>query len=471
MCSKDYDILKSNSAADVLMGMGSSVVGKKCYEVFHRLDKPCAKCPLLETIVSGTMIPFDSFDERFNEYFEEWTHPIITDDGTFHGFIINSRNVTATKQIEEQHAQAKKLAAIGQISAGVAHDFNNVLTGILGNVEKAIRLVDNPEIERHLKIINSAARQGAATVRRMQEFTRGKRTVPLEQLDLKALLTNVIELTRPKWEEMAQSKGALIQDHAVLHDGIQIMGNPTDIRNAVTNVIFNAVDAMPDGGLLTFKTDLVQNQVHLRIADTGFGMTEELQEKVLDPFFTTKGVNGTGLGLSEVYGVMTRHNGDVKIKSDVGKGTEVTLAFPIHMSTTSVSESSVPEPAETPGFEILLVDDEDFILEVIEEALQALGHTVTSFQEPLDAIEAFRKGDYDLVITDMGMPRMSGEDLANNLRVLDPTIPILLLSGWTIDLDNDSNLSRVIDLTLTKPVSENDLKNAIQQVILPDSSD
>ncbi|MFQ6674933.1 MAG: ATP-binding protein [Fidelibacterota bacterium] len=462
VCRPDYTIVESNKSADVILGKGESLVGKTCHETFRNRPQPCADCPLSATMESGTVIPLNTYDQRFEEYFEERTHPVVSKGGELEGFVLTGRNVTRIREIEDKFAQAKKLAAIGRVSSGVAHDFSNILTGVLGRVQMLKeKLKDSPLLDL-VKVIEKAARNGVETVRRIQDFTRARGDVPLEPVDLGGVITDVISLTRPRWEK-GVGKGRIIEVVPELQGDLTVLGNRSGLDNAFTNIIFNAVDAMPDGGVLSIHGERKGNRAVIRFRDTGIGMTEETRERVFDPFFTTRAPEGTGLGMSEVYGVVKRHDGRIHVKSEVGKGTEITVTFPL--SEAGPAEKAPEEPYEAVPGRILVIDDEEYVLHVVEDVLVESGHQVTGFTSAGEGLDQFKKGRFDVVITDLLMPEMSGRKVAEKIKTVDKRVPVVLLSGWTLDPEEQKKVDRVVDFSISKPFSAESIRQVVSRAM------
>ncbi|NOZ08792.1 MAG: response regulator [FCB group bacterium] len=461
LCDENFIIREYNHSTEFMYTDNESIAGKKCFEVLRDREKPCEDCPLVPTLESGSLIPVDYLDKRFGEYFEERTHPVMTGDNTLEGFLLVLRNITKTHEIVDQSAQQKKLAAIGQISSGIAHDFNNVLTGVLGHVELMKLKNPHPEMLNHLKMIELAVQDGKATVRQMQDFTRQKKDKFHKIIDLKHLILDVVALAKPRWSKALMENGIIVEPVLNLKDEVNISGNKSDLSNAITNMLFNATDAMPDGGVITISTRARDGYAILQIKDTGIGMTKEIQEKIFDPFFTTKGVNGVGLGMSEVFGVVQRHNGEIKVSSQEGKGTQFTLRFPLSKKRPAVlkqrgKENFIP-------LNILAVDDESYVLEVLSTLLVRFGHTVTTHLSAGDAIKDFSENEYNLVITDLGMPEMSGKEVAAKIKSVRPGIPVILLSGWAMRAEDDSSIQSVIDIVVSKPFTVEEIEEAVYQ--------
>ncbi len=464
LCDVDFRILESNHSADMILGGGDPLRGSFCYDKYRGKTQPCEDCPLPETMSTGSIISLENYNERFGEYFEERAYPIVSDTEELEGFVLVGKNISKSREHEEKSVQEKKLAALGQISSGVAHDFNNVLTGILGRARLMKKLTTDPEFLKNLQIIESAALDGAATVRRMQDFTRLRKDEEFESINLKNLIEEVIALTRPKWRDLAISSGILIELIVQLADNLNVLGDPPDLRRAFMNIIFNAVDAMPDGGVLTINAQVRDGKISIQFKDVGIGMTEETIERIFDPFFSTKGVKGTGLGMSEVFGVIKRHSGKITVNSQVGKGTVITILLQ-QTDITAVEISKPTEVIKTKPSRILILDDEEYILGIVEEVLTDLGHEVTSYLSAEDGINQFKKDNFDIVITDLGMPDVSGWEVAERIKEVNASTPIILLTGWALNLDSEKIKENKVDFVLQKPFTKEELEKAISKVI------
>lgn len=458
----DYQFIEGNRAANVILGLGADLAGRKCHELLHGKDSPCDDCPLPETLETGQLKSFSYFDERYGEFFEERTHPIMGSEDDFSGFVITLRNISDLRAAEDESAQSKKLASLGKLTAGAAHDFNNVIAEVMGQIRQIKRSATDPWLLKQLEMLESSTRTGSDTIRRMLDFARGGRVTQMEILDIDKLMHNVIYMTQARWLEVQQKEGVLISPVIEVDTDLYIEGSRSEIMNAVTNLIFNSVDAMPDGGLLTLKAFGDDERVHIRVQDTGMGMTEEVRDRIFDPFFTTKGPEGNGLGMSEVYGTLKRHSGDIDVVSEVGNGTSITLSF------RRVDPQPEPEPipkSDIPRIRVLTVDDNAFFAETLNELLTDEGHSVSTHTSTREALEAFSKHDYDMVITDMEMPEMGGREFAEEIKKLNPDVPVLLLSGWPIFLEDEPKLAEFIDYALAKPFTVEDIQGVIMQAM------
>ena len=459
LCDNNYKVIESNHSARVILGGGNPIAGTLCYEKYRGRTSVCEDCPLQETLESGVITPVEYYDPRYEEYFEERLYPVRSDSEQGR-FILVGRNITRTRELSDKSIQSKKLAALGQISSGVAHDFNNVLTGILGRIQILQRLTKDPNLLKNFEVIETAAKDGAATVKRMQDFARIREGTDFESVNLTVLINEVVALTRPKWRDGPRTRGILIETKLTLEKEVYILGAAYDLRRAITNLIFNAVDAMPDGGVLTLTSEILDDQVIVKIHDTGLGMTEETAERIFDPFFSTKGVKGTGLGLSEVYGVCKRHNGNITVTSTVGVGTTFTLSFPV----AEKGIVRIPEPEianEVLPSQIVVIDDEKYVLDIVDEVLSEMDHTVLIYSSAMEAINYVKKGSCDLVITDLGMPEMSGWEVARAIKVIRPDLPVILLTGWAMEIDENQIKENGVDYILQKPFSMEDLEQIV----------
>jgi signal transduction histidine kinase/ActR/RegA family two-component response regulator len=365
------------------------------------------------------------------------------------------------KQAQDQVIQAEKLRAMGEMASGVAHDFNNLLAVILGNIQLLLHQFDRlspEEIRERLKTIEQSSKDGAETVRRIQEFSGMRRDKEFTPLSLNELITDVVNVTQPRWKEQTQRKGIQIELTKKLGKIPQILGNPSELREVMTNIVFNAVDAMANGGEVAITTSIqAEDWVEMRIADTGIGMTEEVRKRVFDPFFTTKGVTNTGLGMSVSYGIIKRHGGEILIESEPGKGTTFIIHLPTGYMNEIPDEKMVRTVPVTPlaleggGARILVIDDEDSVRKILYQMLKAKGYQVVVASSGEEGIERFREESFDLVFTDLGMPKMSGWEVGKALKGIDPKVPVALITGWGVELNKDKMKESGIDLVVSKP--------------------
>ncbi len=354
--------------------------------------------------------------------------PIIV-DGQTTGVLGIAHDITEQKQERERAARADKLRALGQLASGVAHDFNNSLAAILGRAQLILRRVKDEELIRSLGIIVTAAEDAAATVRRIQTFARKSVDAELEFLDIGSLLRDAIEITRTRWENEARAAGLDVDVTLNAESDLFVRGNASELREVFVNLIVNAVDAMPGGGKLTICSQLRGERLRLRFADTGIGMKEEVRERVFEPFYTTKGVLGTGLGLAVSYGIIERHKGLITVESKPGKGTTFYIDLPLVESGESAADEIRPE-AHSSSLSVLVVDDEPFVRETLADMLVDLDHKVVTADSGRDALAKVCSDDFDLVFTDLAMPEMDGWETAREIHKHRPDLPIVLVTGY-----------------------------------------
>mgnify|MGYP005845748583 FL=1 len=359
------------------------------------------------------------------------------------------------KQAQDQIIQAEKLRAMGEMASGVAHDFNNVLAVVLGNIQLLLYQLDRlspEEIREGLKVIERSSKDGAETVRRIQEFTGVRRDKEFVSLSLNEIIKEVVNITQPRWKGQPQQRGIQIELTTQLEEIPPIMGNPSELREVLTNIIFNAVDAMPKGGHLTITTQpQSEDWVEVRITDTGIGMTEEVKRRIFDPFFTTKGVKNSGLGMSVSYGIVKRHGGEILIESEVGKGTTFHLHLPTGYGEEEPIVKEVAPVKESKQARILVIDDEDSVRDILSRMLQTKGHQVVVASNGEEGIERFKSEPFDLVFTDLGMPRLSGWEVGKAIKEINPKVPIAMITGWGVELDREKMSESGIDLIVSKP--------------------
>lgn len=371
-------------------------------------------------------------------------------------------------QSQHQVIQQERLTALGQMSSGVAHDFNNALAKILGFNELLLtspEKLTNPEtVKQYLQMINTAAQDAANVVRRLREFYRRRRETEIfEPVDLSALIEQTIALTEPKWKTQAQAKGVAVAIKTELQAVPTVGGNEADLREVLTNLIFNAVDAMPKGGTITIRIRPDGEQVALEVADTGTGMSEEVRRRCLEPFFSTKGEHGTGLGLSIVYGIIQRHKGIIDIQSEVGKGTTFSIRLPFQ---TGVAATVVKPRVSAPTrpLNVLVVDDEPSLRDIEAEYLVSDGHTVDTASDGVEALQKLRAGRFDLVMADRAMPQMNGDQLAAAIKQFAPKMPVILVTGFGDMMRSNGDKPAGVDLIVPKPFTQATLRKAVEEV-------
>jgi signal transduction histidine kinase/ActR/RegA family two-component response regulator len=373
------------------------------------------------------------------------------------------------RQTQQAVVQQERLRVLGQMASGIAHDINNAISPISLYSESLLERETNLSAagRGQLQVIQRSIHDVAATVARMREFYRQREPqMTLSPVLLNEIVGQVVELTKVRWNDIPQQRGHVIDVKIELAGELPVvMGAESEIREALTNLLFNAVDAMPEGGTLTLRTRAGESgRVHLEVADTGIGMEEAARSRCLEPFFTTKGERGTGLGLAMVYGMVQRHSADLVIDSAVGKGTTIGLIF-----TEAVAEAPDPPSflaAVPTGLRLLLVDDDPVLLKSLRDTLEGDGHTIVTANGGREGIDAFRaahdaRQDFSAVITDLGMPYVDGRQVASAVKALSSTVPVLLLTGWGKRLQTEGDLPVHVDRVLAKPPRLRELREVL----------
>ena len=379
-----------------------------------------------------------------------------------------AQTLSELSSVQQQVIQQERLRALGAMAAGVAHDFNNALMIIRGYSEMFTRQpghYDDPEQVRvAFQTISAAAGNAADTVSRLREFYRPYRKGEEDRrpVDLNALVREGVQLTRPKWETQPQAKGLSIQIQTELGKVPRISAAASEIREVIMNLIFNAVDAMPQGGQIQVSSGVEEGYAFFTVEDSGTGMTEETRRHCLEPFYSTKGEQGTGLGLAIVYGIISRHSGLIRINTELNRGTQISILLPL-TACGKEPAAEAPPAALSHTLNVLVVDDQPEIRQVLSSYLEHDAHTVVTAENGCDALEKFRAGKFDLVITDRAMPKMNGDQLATAIKEISPGEPIILLTAFA---DSDRH-ARDIDLMLSKPASLRMIRQAIGKVLVP----
>jgi PAS domain S-box-containing protein len=373
--------------------------------------------------------------------------------------------ITERKRTEKLLIQSEKMRSLGEMASGVAHDFNNSLTIILGNIKLLKETgVDNAIAEK-LDAIEKAAQQGATTIASLQGFSRGTEDThkQTELLALKPLIEEVRNLTRFRWKDLPQKEGYTIDFTTEAEDTPALLINGPDFKEMLTNIIFNAVDAMPTGGHIHLSVKQEEDKVLLAVQDNGKGLSKKEAAHIFDPYFTTKGRGHAGLGLRIAKRFVERYGGTIVVESVKGAGSTFTIEFPL--LTTSDPEKLLQQKKHTLPLhlQILLIDDEPLVRNLLRQVLERAGHTVTEASNGQEGVRYFRENNFDLVITDHGMPVMNGLDAAFRIKKQKPETPVILITGWQTETDATFQKPSGIDEFITKPFDLEKLLDLIEK--------
>ena len=476
-------ITMANEAAEKMLGYSRvKLIGKHATVLSPKSNKykEESREMITKLLEEGVIIGFEtSWARRNGSLVDIKLNSVLLKDTT--GNITRSigcvRDITKRKQMEQQLLQAEKLKSLGGLAGGVAHDFNNVLAAILGRVQLLKMSLDSPPkgqerrkishtLKRSLDIIENASKDGAETVRRIQEFSRIRaNNESYTQIDINKLLNQTLEFTQMRWKDEAESKGTKIRIRKELSPLPRTMGNASELREVFTNLINNAIDAMPQGGQITLKTSKEENNhISIKVKDTGVGIQKDIRDKIFDPFFTTKGVKFSGLGLSVSYGIINRHRGDIRVASLGKRGTIFILTLPI--SKKIIKKQKVKSvSAKKRQASILVIEDDKDVRQLLSDILISEGHEVRVASNGKKGLELFRSRKFDLVLTDLGMPEMSGWQVSKEIKKIDDKTPVALITGWVVDPKEPEMRESGVDFIINKPFQTDQLLRLVQDGI------
>jgi CheY-like chemotaxis protein/nitrogen-specific signal transduction histidine kinase len=376
-------------------------------------------------------------------------------------FTLRRRVQGLERDLQNARAQAERLSrlgALGEMASSFAHAFNDVLTPVIGRTQLLIQRVRDPQLREWLDTIERAALDGAQTVRRIQEFMRARRDEPATAVDLLTTLRQAIRATA------SRRTGVHFQEQ--LDHLPPITGDPQSMQHALAHILANAVDAAPDGGVVIVSAQMEGGEAVVSVTDTGSGMTPGVQARVFEPFFTTK-PGATGLGLCLAHGIVARHGGQIEIDSTAGRGTTVRVKFLVEGVSRAEPAASAPA-AHTPSgpTRCLVVDDDPQVRQMISDILSNAGHGVVMAVDGADGIDKFKNdSSFDVVVTDLAMPKLNGLQLARMCKTLRPSVPVVMLTGWGVLLTEDELAEHGVDEVLSKPVRMDQLLSTLTAVL------
>ncbi len=488
----DYTMLEVNKCIEEWYKDQLPLVGKKCYEVFHDRDAPCADCPGRLAIEQGTLqrmeMPWKVTGDQ-QKWLEVFAYPVRDEAGDVIQVVEFIRDITARKEAEEERdnlanqlAFSQKMEAVGTLAGGVAHDFNNILSAINGYAEMCLaKLEPDHPLQSKIAIILESGQRASALTQQLLAFSR-KQIIRPQNVDVNRTLTNTRKmLTRILGEDIEMS---LSPDPNLW----PIHADQTQFEQVIINLAVNARDAMPQGGKLSFETKNVTldepylekhyevaagDYVLMAVSDNGQGMNKETRAKIFDPFFTTKeSGKGTGLGLATVYGIIKQNKGEIMVYSEPGQGTTFKIYLPRLVDDVAVAEERAEEEELLRGTEtIFLVEDDEVVRSMSVEILTSLGYSVLEAADGVEALQACKRyhGTIDLLLTDVVMPRMNGSELAKKVLESRPEIKVLFMSGYTDEAIVKHGILQDDVLFLQKPITPKNLSKALRQALEGDS--
>ncbi len=400
--------------------------------------------------------------------------PVVADgddpDGDVQAVTISGEVMAEPASWMINQTQRHRMEALGRMTMGVAHDLNNLLSGLIGHIEllkeraQGDRTTASIEgaMEESLRTIEQAAEDGASLIEKLQRYIRQDTQEHFEPVDLPTLLDDCITLTQPYWYNEPRRQGIEIDVEKDFDEVPPVMGSASELREVFVNLILNAVQAMPNGGTLVFDADYDPSRgVVVQVEDNGIGMSSEVQDRIFEPLFTTKGDRGTGMGLAASYGIVQEHGGDIEVDSTVDEGTTFSLFFPSADDSVAVQKREPDSAPDADTARVLVVDDEEMVRSIVTQLLSLKGHEIDQASSGAEALECVEAKTYDIVFTDFGMPEMTGAELARQIRSVCPGMPIVLLTGYTETEAAEQDVQAI----LSKPFKLEELQSTIQELV------
>ncbi len=382
--------------------------------------------------------------------------------------LLNVRNLLSVKRLEQQLVRSDQLANLGQLASGITHDFNNLLLGILGLSEVLLTKSADQDDRHLLEMLRQSALDGAQMIRQLQALGSGKRETSFEPVEITKILQDVLELTQSRRANETLPQNAPIEVVFEADPLPPFSGNPTELREVFTNLILNALDAMPQGGTLGIKIQdcREKGEVWISVRDNGTGMTEEIKQHLFEPFFTTKANDGHGLGLSVSQSIIARHEGSIEVESRPNNGSCFTIKLPLKPAAQTPTPLKITSPVRP--LRVLVVDDDPKLLYILKRILEIDHHEVTVTGSGQEAVKLFtgQPDSFDLVLTDINLKDLNGWQIAQAIRLVRPDLPLIIISGSATALQPEKLRHYAITDVITKPYSLEDLQGVIRKVAL-----
>jgi PAS domain S-box-containing protein len=495
ICVVDFDgtLRVANKALQELFGLSGRTVGEAQEQVFASAAiKPrefeAFLARLRELIADPSQVDESEWELATEppRIVQRNSAPMRSQVGEVIGRVDVYEDVTESRRLYTQLLSSEKLRAIGEMASGVAHDFNNLLASILGQIELLHTDEFKPQTREAIATIRQSALDGARIVRNLQGLARPRAETPSTTADLNEAVRAAVDMARPRWA------GAALHGHGAIEVSLNLADNtrlsrvaidPAELREVLLNLLFNAADAMPDGGRIVITTRPGQpaKTADLEVRDTGHGMPEAVRARIFEPFFSTKGPKGSGLGLAVAYSIITRRGGQIGVESRPGEGTTFTLNLPYvpvgappsgSTSALETARRAAPAaaratPASLQGARILVADDEPGLVAIVRQLMERSGAAVSIAHGGTAALEALRApgARFDVVITDLDMPEVDGWAVASAVKAHSPATHVVMLTGWAGEIAPEDFKQRGVDIVLAKPCSRAELESAIGNLL------
>ncbi len=395
-------------------------------------------------------------------------HPVKGKDGGKSGGVLFIHDLSKHLEDSEQRIKEEKLRALGSMAAGIAHDFNNLLMAILGNVELLQTELEGTNLKKRLDNIEKCVNDGAETIKRIQAFVKGKQDSHLseEAIDTAVVIEEAVQFTRPLWKDECEKKGIYISIETELDRSLTANIAAYELREVLINLVINAVDAMPHGGKIFITSYKKDGRAIIEVRDTGTGIEDDVIDHIFDPYFSTKDSGSSGLGLSIVYGLVSNAGGKVDVVSQKGCGSTFIISLPSSKTDSEGKrESESDRKRDTSTLKIMAVDDEEQIVELIGLMLENIGHKVQVVSDPKEALSVFKKEHFDLVLTDLGMPGISGWEIAKTVKEYSPETFVVIMTGWGESFKEKDLKDKGIDALLAKPFRLDNILEVISRLL------
>ena len=393
-------------------------------------------------------------------------------DGSITGVMVFMSDITERKLAQERAARSDKLRALGELAAGVAHNLNNSLTVIQGRAQLLLmRSAADAGNQKSLEVITQAVSDCSQTLRRLLDFSRRNSSRHAAPVDLSELVSSSIEIARPKWQSESAIRTGTIEVLIDAPGPVLALGDSSELREVVLNLIFNAVDAMPHGGTIEAGTRIEGATARFWVADNGAGMTPEVIKRIFEPFYSTKGERGTGLGLSASHGIIESHSGDMNVTSEPGKGTRFEIILPLHEATVPVVAAPEAPTVSTKPARVLVVEDEEKVRVLLNDAFRTEGHEVTEATTGAEALKRLDAGEFDLMVCDLGLPELSGLHVARWVKEFRPELPVIIATGYAEMIATEDYEKARIDEVIRKPYAVADVLARANSILAAHSND
>jgi PAS domain S-box-containing protein len=474
LLSLEGDVVRINKGLERLHGENvSQIVGRSPAVLFH--DPKVFVAALARAAASNQeeMADISLVNSEGQIFSADVSLVKLPDDGHgTGGYLLVIDDMTKKKASAKKVLQTEKLAALGTMAGGVAHDFNNLLMSILGNVQLILPMIQDEDVRRRLANVEKAVHEGAETVRRLQKFTKREREVDVAstiKVDVSEVVSEIVDLTRPHWKNEMEKHGHSIEFKLGLEANCFAAMQPSDFREVMMNLVFNAIQAMPEGGTIGISSKTEDDSVLVEVSDTGIGMSEEVAARIFDPFYTTKGISNSGLGLSVTWSLVGRSGGEIQVKSKPGKGSVFLVRLPKPAQGNMRAVSTLKIGRKGP-YRILLIDENSEVLRTLRDMLRLKGHRVMAVYDGAKALDLAAQEEFDIVFADQGMRAISGWDIAKMVKQKDSRIPVVLLSGWGLEDEGEDLAARGVDLVLSKPLRLESLLDALETLLRPSAT-